>query len=409
MKPKSALNFLQLSLMLFLQFMLFAVWWVPLAAYLTNMGVEGTQKAMILSSMAIGCLASPLVGTIADKYLSGERVLLIMNVLTSVLLFFAARQTEPGMLFFFLLIAMIIYMPSWGLTSAIAMAHAPAEQFPRIRVFGSIGWVVSGAFSLVAMEIFDIRFDGTNIPLYCGSAVALVAALVNLTLPRTPPSKVDQKISLIDVLGLRSLSLMKDKNFAVFIVISFLAMIPFALYWSYLSQFLQDIGFKYITVTMNWGQFAEMFFLVMVSFMLKKVGVRNTMILGLLALVVRFLAFYIGGVSGMLAFYFVAILIHGIIYGFFFVGGQVYIHKKVPEELNAQTQGFIFLVTFGLGLLAGNFINGKIIEIFTETVQGASVVHWDKVWGVTTVSTIIILILFILFFRNDIGVKKEAK
>ena len=407
MKPKGALNFLQLSIMLFLQFMLFAVWWVPLAAYLTNMGVEGTQKALILSSMAIGCLASPLVGTIADKYFSGERVLVVTNVITSVLLFFAARQTEPGMLFFFLLFAMIVYMPSWGLTSAIAMAHAPSEQFPRIRVFGSIGWVVSGAFSLVAVGVFDISFDGTNIPLYCGSAVALVAALVNLTLPRTPPSKVDQKVSLIDVLGLRSLSLMKDKNFAVFIVISFLAMIPFALYWSYLSQFLQDVGFEYITVTMNWGQFAEMFFLVMVSFMLKKVGIRITMVLGLLALVVRYLAFYIGGISGMLVFYFVAILIHGIIYGFFFVGGQVYIHKKVPEELNAQTQGFIFLVTFGLGLLAGNFINGEIIEMFTETVQGASVVHWDNVWGLTTVCTVIVLILFLLFFRNNIGEKKE--
>ena len=111
----------------------------------------------------------------------------------------------------------------------------------------------------------------------------------------------------------------------------------------------------------------------------------------------------------MLAFYFVAILIHGIIYGFFFVGGQVYIHKKVPEELNAQAQGFIFLVTFGLGLLVGNFINGEIIEMFTETVNGASVVHWEKVWGLTTICTFIILILFLLFFRDNIVEKKEER
>lgn len=402
MKPKIVFNFFQLSLMLFLQFMLFAVWWVPLAAYLTNIGVEGTQKALILSSMAIGCLASPLVGTIADKYFSGEKVLVALNLFTAILLFFAARQSDPNLLFIFLLLAMIVYMPSWGLTSAIAMAHAPAEQFPQIRVFGSIGWVVSGVFSLVAVNYFNVDFDGTNLPLYCGAAVALLAAATNLMLPKTPPTNTDNRISIVDVLGLRSLTLMKDKNFAVFIVISFLAMIPFSLYWSFASQFLQDVGFKYITVTMNWGQFAEMFFMVMVPLVLKKAGVRATMILGLLALLIRYLAFYFGGVNEMPWLYFLAILVHGIIFGFFFVGGQVYIRKKVPEELNAQAQGFIFLITFGLGLLLGNFVNAELIQMSTST-EG---VNWGQVWGITSGVTLVVLILFALFFRNNIVEKK---
>ncbi len=407
MKSKTIFNFFQLSVMLFLQFMLFAVWWVPLAAYLTNIGVEGTQKALILSSMAIGCLASPLIGTLADKYFSGEKVLVVLNLFTALLLFFAARQTEPTMLFVFLLLAMVVYMPTWGLTSAIAMAHAPAEQFPRIRVFGSVGWVVSGVFSLVAVNYFNIDFDGTNLPLYCGAAVALVAAISNLFLPKTPPAGSKDKILLMDVLGLRSLTLMKDKNFATFIIISFLAMIPFALYWSYLSQFLQDVGFKYITVTMNWGQFAEMFFMVMVPVVLKKAGVRATMIMGLLALLIRYVAFYIGGAADLPILYFVGILVHGIIYGFFFVGGQVYIHNKVPEELNAQAQGFIFLVTFGLGLLLGNFVNGELIQMFTETVNGVNKVDWASVWSITSVLTLVVLIAFALFFRNTIIEKKE--
>lgn len=405
MKKKTYLNFFQLSLMLFLQFMLFAVWWVPLAAYLTNIGVEGTQKALILSSMALGCLASPLVGSLADRYFNGEKLLSVLNLLTAVLLFFAARQNEPGLLFVFLLLAMIVYMPSWGLTSAIAMTHAPAEQFPRIRVFGSIGWVVSGVFSLVAVNYFNLDFDGTNLPLYCGAGVAALAGLVNLTLPKTPPAKQAGGSSVSDLLGLRSLSLMKDKNFAVFIVISLLAMIPFALYWSFASQFLQDKGFKYLTITMNWGQFAEMFFMIIVPVVLKKFGVRLTMIMGLVALLIRYIAFYFGGFADMPILYFVAILVHGVIYGFFFVGGQVYIHKKVPEELNAQAQGFIFLVTFGLGLLIGNFVNGKLIETFTD-VSGQ--VNWDQVWAITCVVTLVVLILFSLFFRNNIVERKKA-
>ncbi len=389
--------------------MMFAVWWVPLAAYLTNIGVEGSQKALILSSMAIGCLASPLVGTLADRFFSSERVLMVSNLLTSILLFLAAGQTNSLMLFIFLLLAMIVYMPSWGLTSAIAMAHAPSEQFPRIRVFGTIGWVVSGVFSVIAVNYFQVDFDGTNIPLYCGSGIALLAAGINLSLPKTKPSKGKKKISVIDVLGLRSLSMMKDKNFAVFIIISFLAMIPFALYWSYLSQFLQDIGFKYITVTMNWGQFAEMFFMVMVPFVLKKAGVRTTMVFGLLALLIRYLVFYFGGINDLPSLYFIAILVHGIIYGFFFVGGQVYIHKKVPKELNAQAQGVIFLVTFGLGLLVGNFVNAELIDMYTERVNGLDVVNWVKIWKITSICTFVILVSFILFFRDGFDINKEKK
>lgn len=407
MKSKTTLTFFQLSLMLFLQYMLFAVWWVPLAAYLTNIGVEGFQKSLILSSMAIGCLASPLVGTIADRYFPGKRVLMVSNMLTAVLLFFAARQTDPGVLFVLLLLAMIVYMPTWGLTSAIAMEHADPDQFPRIRVFGTIGWVVSAVFSLVAVRYYNVTFDGTNIPFYCGSAVALLAAVSNLGLPKSVKGRSQQKLSVMDVLGLRSVSMMKDKNYAVFIVISFLAMIPFALYFSFLSQFLQDVGFQYITLTMNLGQFAEMFFMVLVPFMLKRYGIRTTMILGLLALLIRYVAFYIGGTGDLQSFYFIAILVHGIIFGFFFVGGQVYIRKKAPEELNAQAQGLIFLVTFGLGLLVGNFISGELITMFTGTIGGEMVVDWNRVWGITVIITLVIFILFLLFFRNDVAEKKE--
>jgi MFS family permease len=243
--------------------------------------------------------------------------------------------------------------------------------------------------------------------LYCGSAVALLAAIVNFSLPNTPASGKSEKGSILDILGFRSLRLMKDRSFAVFIVVSFLAMIPFSLYWSYLSQFLQDIGFKYITITVNWGQFAEMFFLVLVPVILKRFGVRKTMIFGLVALLIRYISFFIGGVYDMTWLYFLAIILHGIIYGFFFVGGQVYIHKKVTEELNAQAQGFIFFVTFGLGLLVGNFVNGKIIEVYTETINGVDVIKWSSVWGIAAMSSLIVLSVFAILFKNDIVDKSK--
>ena len=405
MKQILSTNYIRLSIMMFLQFMLFAVWWVPLAAYLTNLGVSDIQKALILSSMAIGCIASPIVGGVADRYFSGEKVLAGLNFFTSLLLVIAGFQSNPNILFILLLTAMIAYMPSWGLTSAIAMAHSPSEQFPRIRLAGSLGWVASGLFSLVAVKLFNIEFDGTRSPLFCGAGLAFIAAIVNLTLPSTPPPAKGKKVSVTQVLGLKTLTLMKDRNFAIFIIASFFAFIPFALYWSYLSQYLQDIGYKYITVTMNWGQFAEILILFSVPVVIKRYGIRVTMIIGLFALFIRYVAFYLGSTSGLDWFLFAAILVHGIIFGFFCVGGQIYIDRVATKDLKAQAQGFIFLVTFGLGILAGNFFNAWLIRYYTITNSlGQAYVQWDKIWAFTSVSSLLILIFFSLFFRYK---KKE--
>ena len=130
----------KLSLMMLLQYMMYAVWWVPLAAYLTNLDVGSTQKSLILSSMAIGCLISPVVGMLADRFFAGQKVLAVLNLINAVMLFLAGTTNNPDILFACLVIAMLGYMPSWSLTSSIAMAHLPSEEFPKVRVFGSIGW-----------------------------------------------------------------------------------------------------------------------------------------------------------------------------------------------------------------------------------------------------------------------------
>lgn len=394
---------IKLSVMMLLQYMMYAVWWVPLAAYLTNLEVGSTQKALILSSMALGCLASPVVGMLADRFFAGQKVLFVLNIINAGMLFWAGTTNNPDILFICLLIAMLGYMPSWGLTSSIAMAHLPSEQFPKVRVFGSIGWVASGVFSIIFIKFLNIDFDGTNIPFYCGAGVGLFAAFSNLTLPNTPPSARGKKVSLIDAFGLGTIQLMKDRNFAVFIVFSFLSLIPFAMYYSFFSQFLQHINTKYISVTMNWGILAEMGFMLLVPTAIKKFGLRNVMIMGLIALVVRYLSFFTGGTINQVWMYYIGILIHGLIFGFFYVGGQIYIDKKAPQELKSQAQGFIFLVTFGLGLLAGNFISSEIIHHYS-TPTGH---NWNAIWGITTLSSIVLLVMFILLFKKEDRTIKE--
>lgn len=394
---------IKLSVMMFLQYMMFSVWFIPLATYLR---AEEWQAWLpyVMSTQAFGCIASPLIGMFADRHFASERVLAVLNVLVGVLLIAAAMATSGLALFVCLLLAMLCYMPSWGLTSAIAMAHSPSENFPKIRVFGTIGWVAAGLFSLLALAIWDLEIDGTATVFYCGAVVAFVAAMCNPFLPHTPPPAKGQKASIVDVLGLRAFSLFKYKDFAVFVSIMVLAMIAFSIYWVYLSLFLQDKEIRLLTVTVNWGQFAEMFFMLLIPLSIAWVGLKWTMVIGLAAQLVRYGSFLLGEILDVHAFFFVAIIIHGVIFGFFFIGSQIYVDRRAPKEMRAQAQGLLFLITFGVGAIIGNFLWDAVITAYT--VEG--VIQWQPVWMWLTLSSALPLVLLFTVFHSNVTMKGWA-
>ena len=359
----------QLCTMMFMQYMLSAVWWVPLAAYLSHtLKLEVYQVSLVLSAMAIGAMASSFIGAIADRYFAAEKILAVLNLLTGIFLLLAAQQTTFAPLMACVVLAMLCHMPTQSLTSTIAMSHTPSEQFPRIRMFGSVGWVASGIFSVIALHVMHLpAFDDTNLPMYCGAAVCFVAALLNLRLPHTPPT-VDRKadISFMDVTGFSAFSLMRDKNYRTFLILTFLTIIPFNLYHVYGSMILADEQVQNITVTLNLGQLAEMFFLVITTSILVKTGIRNTLIFGMIALVVRYASFFIGAETGLQGFYYIGILVHGLIFGLFFVGGQVYTDKVASRSIKAQAQGLLFFLVWGVGFLIGTLWNGWLIGLFRD-------------------------------------------
>lgn len=390
---------IRLSGMMFLQYMMFAVWWVPLAAYLKNLEVSATYQAWILSVMPLGCLVSPIVCVVADRHFASQKVLAILNLGCAVFFFLGARETSPQWLFLILLAGMCFYMPTWSLTNAIAMANFPSEKFPQIRVFGSIGWVASAVFSLAAAtSLFNEVIDGTAIPLYCGAGTALAAAVLNLTLPNTPPPAKGKEASVVDALGLRALTLLKDRNFLLFILISLLAMIPFTLYFSLGSQFFESQGFKQVTATMNLGQLVEIFLMFLVPLALVRFGVKWTMAGGLIALAIRYFALWGGVAAGQVSLYYVAILVHGLIFGFFFVGGQVYVDRKAPPEIRAQAQGLIVLICFGIGMLIGTFANVRLIERYTA--NGVS--DWNPVFVIMALASTALVVILLAAFRDDV-------
>ncbi|HSV76095.1 MAG TPA: MFS transporter [Bacteroidales bacterium] len=390
-----------LCLMMFFQYIMFAVWWVPLAAYLAQLDVSRSLSALILSSIAFGSFVSPMVGNLADKYFRGQHLLAFSNAIVAVMLLLSGFTQNPVLLFITLLIAMLFYMPSWAITSAIALRHVSPDIFPRIRVFGTVGWILAGVFSLVSLQFFQVDFDGTRLPFFFGAGLAAVGALLNLTLPDTPPMGKGTKSSFIDIMGFRSLVLLKDKNYAIFLAIFFLAMIPFSMYWSYFSEYLLSSGYRLITVTMSLGQVLEIFILLTVPFSIKKIGLRNTMIIGIVALIVRYVSLYLAGNEAQIGFVLFGVMVHGIIFGYYHIGAQIYTDKVAPMHLKSQAQGLLFFVTFAMGLLVGNFVSGWIISLFSEQTALGIEYNWNQIWGITSIMSIAILICFLLFFRKD--------
>jgi len=403
---------IKLCAMMFLQFMLVASFWVQLSTYLNNMKVEGLMFGLIMSTMAIGSIFSPLVGMFADRIANSEKVLFVLNLIVALFLGGAYFTTDPTLIFVCLLLAMCAYMPTWGLTSSIAMANSTAESFPMIRVFGSLGWVSAAVFSLVASSCFGEKIDGTSVPLACGAGVAAVAALFALVLPATPPQSKGKKMSLTDALGLGAFGMLKDKNVLVFMICVVLWTVAFTIYWMY-GSFLNTLGVKDVTPVLNVGQISELLFMVLIPVSIKKLGFKNTMGLGILAMLVRYvLSAFAGDVSGL---YWGAIVVHGVIFGFFFVAAQMYINEKAPKEIQAQAQGLYFFF-YGLAQIVATFFSTWLMENITTAPELANKIggavaeataktDWQTLFFIESAICAFLLVFFYVFFKDDVAKK----
>jgi nucleoside transporter len=388
-----------LSALYFLQYMALPVWFITLVPYAKSMGAQGSMLAWMISSMAIGTLASPFVGMITDRFFAAQKVMAFLNIVAAIGLVLAGIQTRVLPLLIILTVTMVFYMPTWSTINYIILSHCPSNVFLQIRVFGVIGWIAAAAFSVVG-DWIGVKVNGTPLMFYCGAVTVFIAGLLALLVPDTPPKARGQPMSLVDVLGLRAVSMMKDPGFAFFIAIMFFSKIPFSLYFGYGGEFLTDIGFKNPTLSMSFGQYSEIFFTLVLASTIKKIGAKNAMLIGLAALLMRYVFFWLGGTVGVYS----GILIHGLVFGFFYVGGQIYVDMLADGAMRAQAQGFINFAAFGIGTFFANFVNRALIDglrVTTTEPDGVVSNNWDNVWLVAMIISAVLLLMFALFCRKE--------
>ncbi|BCU76367.1 MFS transporter [Luteolibacter sp. LG18] len=363
--PSSTGTTFKLSVMMFLQFFIWGSFFVPLGGYLGQIFAGQNVVGHIYSTNNWAALIAPLfVGLVADRFFNAERVNGVLHLAGAALLWKCASVTSsPDALFAWLLGYFLCYMPTLALVNTIAFHNiADAdEEFPRIRLWGTIGWIVAGlvvaqsVFGLVKLPVLPGITDAgsTAFPMKLGAVVSAIYGLYSFMLPATPPSGRGTPISIVKILGLDSFRMFKDPAFLVFAVCSFLICIPLAFYYAMTYPFVAKASFGEKSAgVMALGQVSELVFMALVPFFFRKLGVKWMLLTAMLAWTLRYAVFGLApSVPAMLV---LGIALHGICYDFFFVTGQLYTDRKAPREIRASAQGLIGLLTYGAGMLVGN-------------------------------------------------------
>lgn len=395
---------LLLSVMMFFQFFVWGAWYVTMSTYLLEIGFDGLAVGAAYSTINWGAILAPiLVGMVADRFFAAEKVMAILHLVGGVILWFVASVTDPGPFFWILLVYSLCYMPTLALANAICFSQMqdPGKEFPFIRVLGTIGWIVSGlVIGFVVPEIVGNSIENTAIPFKIGAVVSIFLGLFTFMLPSTPPKSADQSVTIRDVLGLDALQLMKDRSFAIFIISSLLISIPLAFYYSFTNGFLNEEGMQNTAFKMSFGQVSEIVFMLLIPFLFVRLGVKKMLLIGMVAWAVRYLLFAYGNNENLVFMYYLGIVLHGICYDFFFVTGQIYVDEAAPRKIQASAQGFITVVTYGLGMLIGSWLSGIVVSHYTLEVDGATVHLWKNIWWVPAMMAIGVAVIFALLFKE---------
>lgn len=391
----------QLSAMMFLEFFIWGAWFVTMGTFL-GVGLEatGVEIGMAYETQSWGAIIAPfIIGLIADRFFDARIILGIIHLMGAVLLFLAAKSTGFGSFYPYILGYMIVYMPTLALVNSISFNQMkdPSKEFPSIRVWGTVGWIVAG------LIIGFLAWEKANLlqnTFFLAAGASLFLGILSFMLPKTPPKAKGESVTIRDILGLDALALLKDRNYLVFFIASILICIPLAFYYSSANLFLNEMNAPSPAAIMTLGQESEVGFMLLLPFFLKKYGIKTTLIVGMIAWVLRYLLFAFGdGATGIgLTMLVSGIVLHGICYDFFFVSGQIYTDYKAGPKIKNAAQGLITLATYGLGMLIGFRLGGNIVENYVIQSGGH---EWMMIWIIPACIAGAIALLYLVSFKNE--------
>lgn len=393
----------KLSFMMFLEFFIWGAWFVTMGTYLgKNLLSNDVQIGSAYSTQSLGAIIAPfIIGLIADKFFSAQKVLGFLHLTGGILLWFASTSLDFDSFFPFILGYMIAYMPTLALVNSISFKQMknPGKEFPSIRVFGTIGWIIAG----LVIGWLNWEQDGNLILTFKMASVAsIILGLFSFILPNTPPVKKGEKTTFGEIIGLDAIGLLKNKSYLLFFLSSVAICVPLAFYYNFTNPFLNEVGMKSAAGIQSLGQVSETLFMLLMPLFFVRLGVKKMLAIGMIAWVARYLFFAFGNADSNYWMLIAGIVLHGICYDFFFVTGQIYTDRLAGEKFKSAAQGFITLATYGVGMLIGSIISGMVVDKYA--VDGGHL--WYNIWIIPASIAAVVVLLFLIFFKDD---NKEPK
>ena len=389
--------------MMFLQYCIWGAWYGQMSKYMTNqLGATGDQVGQAYAAFSIAMIAAPFfVGMLADRFFSAQKVMGVLNLLGAAVLFWVIQINDPNLFFWGILLYCLTFAPTIALASSISMRQMenPEKEFPSIRVLGTIAWIA------IVNVVGWMGVGGDVMIFKLAMWFSIGLGIFSFFLPKSPPT-IEGPVSIGQILGKDALVLLRDKSYVIFFVSSIIVCIPLAFYYTWANPALTDAyifafpdsdptGFK-IENKMSLGQASEVIFMLILPLLYVRLGIKKIVILGLLAWIVRFLFFGFGTADSLEWMFYVAILLHGICYDFFFVSGQIYTDTKAGKRIRSQAQGLITFATYGIGMFIGSLVSGWVKDAYSAE----GVTNWSGVWMVPAIISGFVLLFVALFFHE---------
>jgi nucleoside transporter len=390
---------IRLGAMMFLQYAIWGAWAPVLSDYLqNNLGFDGIQTGIIYSLLPLATIIAPFIGgQIADRYLSGEKFIAVLQLLGGALLIWVSTMSDYRLMAWVMLFYCLLYAPTLALTNSVAFINLKnsEKEFGQIRVWGTIGWIAAG----LGLTLWRNLSGGGGIAmqgdaLLLAGIFSLIMGLFAFGLPHTPPQKEGTK----PLAFLEALKMLRDKNFLIFIIISFVVATELMFYYILTAPFLTSpqirVSQANLPMVMAIAQLAEIFVMaLLLPYLIKKTSIRKILALGVLAWPLRYIIFAVGTPAWLVI---ASLSLHGFCFVFFFVAAFIYVDTVAPKDIRHSAQSLITLVTYGIGNYLGSLFAGKVQNIFTA--QGST--NWTGVFLVPVALTVFCALAFMLFFKD---------
>lgn len=411
----------RLNLMMFLEYAAKGLWFPLASVFLTASTTEGglgftqEQKGWIIAiPLAVGSCCAPFIGRLCDKRFATEKCLAFLLFFVGVFKIVTAQQSTFAAWLWLSIAFSILYVPTIALTNSLAMSHLsdPKQEFSRVRVWGTLGWVaVAWVFPMVWLQSglqfqwLPPFFKGTPVDdatarmldsvTVAGVVCIAYAVYCAVALPKTPPKVSDKKFNLFE-----ALTLFRHRSFTVLMIVALLLSVVHTIYFMQMGAFLKTAGLQPQNVmpAMSLGQISEILMLAFLGPLLSKLGFRFTMAIGAGAFALRYFLFSLDlPVESFVA----AQTLHGICFGCFYASAFIYVDRLAPVTVRHSAQALFGFVMYGLGPFIAAKVNGLLADVAMKGGDQLTLEGYGTYWGWTALIALVATVLITIAFRDE--------